>query len=450
MTTRDDWQLTSWRSRPIKQQPQYDDIKKLDRILAAVRKLPPLVFVGEVESLKTKLAAAARGDSFVLQGGDCAEKFEDCSADVITAKLKILLQMSVVLCYGAKKPIVRIGRIAGQYAKPRSSNHEQVAGESYPVYRGDIVNSHEANQSSRLADPLRIKQAYLLASSTLNYIRALTKGGFADLHHPQNWELDFATLAPKRPEYQNIVSNIQDAIGFMESLGAREDSLESVEFYTSHEGLLLPLEEALTRYEPSYDAWYNLGAHMLWIGDRTRDIGGAHIEYFRGIANPVGLKVGPSADPTDIVATVKALNPNNVAGKITLISRFGHDKIAAHLPRFIEAIQGADLHVLWSSDPMHGNASKTADGIKTRNFDSILSELTQAFEIHKTSGSHLGGIHFELTGEDVTECIGGTAGITAQQLNQKYETFCDPRLNYSQSLEMALLVSEMLAGQRKA
>lgn len=443
------WQPHSWREKPIKQQPEYDNQEQLKQTLQEISKLPPLVFVGEVEALKRKLAAAARGETFVLQGGDCAEKFEDCSAQVITAKLKILLQMSVVLCYGAKKPIVRIGRIAGQYAKPRSNPTEKVNGVDFPVYRGDIINSHAADLNARKADPARIKQAYLLASTTLNYIRALTKGGFADLHHPQNWELDFKTLTPKKPIYQNIVSNIQDAIGFMESLGAREDSLESVEFYTSHEGLLLPLEEALTRYEVAYDAWYNLGAHMLWIGDRTRDLDGAHIEYFRGIANPIGLKVGPTADPREIIETVKALNPKNKEGKITLISRFGHDKVENHLPKFIEAIRTSSLNVLWSSDPMHGNASKTGDGIKTRDFNHILDELKHVFAIHKKHGSHLGGIHFELTGEDVTECIGGTAGITAEQLNQKYETFCDPRLNYSQSLEMALLVSEMLAAQQR-
>ena len=268
------------------------------------------------------------------------------------------------------------------------------------------------------------------------------------MHNPQNWELEFVSKAPKKDEYQKIVSNIQDAINFMESLGTREDSLHSVEFYTSHEGLLLPMEEALTKYEPAYDAWYNQGAHMLWIGDRTRALDGAHIEYFRGIANPVGLKIGPSANPRDIVATVKALNPNNEAGKVTLIGRFGHDKVKQHLPKFVEAIQQESLNVLWSSDPMHGNASKTESGIKTRDFDSIQSELKDSFAIHKSLGSFLGGIHFELTGEDVTECIGGTAGITADQLELKYETFCDPRLNYSQSLEMALLVSEMLASQK--
>ncbi|NRA67577.1 MAG: 3-deoxy-7-phosphoheptulonate synthase class II [Pseudobacteriovorax sp.] len=442
------WTPDSWRNLPIMQQPQYDDSSVLSSVLSDISKLPPLVFVGEVETLKSKIASAARGDSFILQGGDCAEKFEDCSASVITAKLKILLQMSVVLCYGAKKPIVRIGRIAGQYAKPRSNDTEVVDGVEIPVYRGDIINSYEASQEKRKPDPKRIKQAYLLASATLNYIRALTKGGFADLHNPQNWELEFVSKAPKKDEYQKIVSNIQDAINFMESLGTREDSLHSVEFYTSHEGLLLPMEEALTKYEPAYDAWYNQGAHMLWIGDRTRALDGAHIEYFRGIANPVGLKIGPSANPRDIVATVKALNPNNEAGKVTLIGRFGHDKVKQHLPKFVEAIQQESLNVLWSSDPMHGNASKTESGIKTRDFDSIQSELKDSFAIHKSLGSFLGGIHFELTGEDVTECIGGTAGITADQLELKYETFCDPRLNYSQSLEMALLVSEMLASQK--
>ncbi len=443
MTT--NWNPNSWRGFPIKQQPQYHSEDQLNKVLDRVKSLPPLVFVGEIESLKRNLQNAGRGEAFILQGGDCAEKFKDCTEAVITAKLKILLQMSVVLCYVVKKPIIRIGRIAGQYAKPRSNPSERVNGKEIPVYRGDIINSYAPSPEERKPDPNRIEQAYYLSSATLNYIRALTKGGFADLHNPQNWDLDFVSTASKRAAYKKIVSNIKDAIQFMESLGSKEDKLQSVEFYTSHEGLLLPLEESLTRYEPAYDAWYNLGAHMLWIGDRTRDLKGAHVEYFRGIANPIGLKVGPSADPREIINIVKALNPTNELGKVTLIGRFGNGLVQKHLPPIIAAVRSAQLNVQWSSDPMHGNAITTKGGTKTRDFNSILSEVRDSFRVHQQEDTFLAGIHFELTGEDVTECTGGSAGITEDHLKRKYETFCDPRLNYSQSLEMAFLISDILS-----
>ncbi|RYZ55131.1 MAG: 3-deoxy-7-phosphoheptulonate synthase [Proteobacteria bacterium] len=443
MSTAKSWQPDSWRKLPIKQQPSYESESALNAVLADIKKMPPLIFVGEVERLKAQLAKAMTGESFVLQGGDCAERFQDCNREAITQKLKIMLQMSVVLCYGLRKPIIRVGRIAGQYAKPRSADLETVDGKEIPVYRGDIINSFEANAEARKPDPNRIRQAYFHSIATLNYIRALTKGGFADLHHPQSWDLKFVSNAPKKIEYERIVHNIQDAIVFMESLGTHEEKLATVEFYTSHEGLLLPLEEAMTQYVPEYDAYYNLGAHTLWIGDRTRQLDGAHIEYFRGIANPLGLKVGPSSDPRDIIAICKALNPRGEAGKVTLISRYGNGKAGKHLPQLIEAMKGTP--VVWSIDPMHGNAIKTDAGTKTRNFDDILGEVTESLNIHKTAGSKLGGIHFELTGDDVTECIGGSAGITADELSHNYETYCDPRLNYSQSLEMAFLVSQLMA-----
>ncbi len=443
----DNWTPESWRARPIKQQPQYDNPSQLNEVLGEVRKLPPLIFAGEVDRLKQYLAAAGRGEVFVLQGGDCAERFQDCNKEAITSKLKILLQMSVVLCYGLRKPVVRIGRIAGQYAKPRSQDTETVDGQEIPVYRGDIINSFEPNLEARKPDPRRIKRAYLLAASTLNYVRALTKGGFADLHQPQNWDLTFVNKVPQRTDYERIVSNIRDAIVFMEALGNREESLRSVEFYTSHEGLLLALEEALTHFVPEQKRWYNLGAHMLWIGDRTRQLDGAHIEYFRGIANPIGVKVGPTSDPKEIIEICRTLNPRNEEGKITLISRYGEGKVKQHLPSLIQAVRNANIPVVWSVDPMHGNGIKTQGGTKTRDFDAILAEVQESFEVHKQLGSPLGGIHFELTGQDVTECIGGAAGITADQLDQNYETYCDPRLNYSQSLEMAFLISRML-GQR--
>lgn len=436
------WTPDSWRKFPIKQQPAYASEAELNLVLADIKKLPPLIFVGEVDRLKQQLARASLGECFVLQGGDCAERFQDCNREAITRKLKIMLQMSLVLCYGLRKPIVRIGRIAGQYAKPRSADTETIDGQEIAVYRGDIVNSFEASAEARKPDPARIRQAYQYSAATLNYLRALTKGGFADLHHPQTWDLKIAGNAPKRSEYERIVHNIQDAIVFMESIGSREERLGTVDFFTSHEGLLLPLEEAMTQYVPERDAYYNLGAHTLWIGDRTRQLDGAHIEYFRGIANPVGLKVGPTSDIKDIKAICERINPKKEAGKITLISRYGQGKAKSHLPELIKAFK--DTPVVWSIDPMHGNAAKTSTGIKTRNFDDILAEVKESLAIHKAEGSILGGIHFELTGDDVTECIGGSAGITADQLDVNYETYCDPRLNYSQSLEMAFLVSQLM------
>lgn len=445
MTNSQPWVPESWRAFPIKQQPAYADEEKLESVLSEVHKLPPLVFVGEIERLKQQLAHAAQGEYFVLQGGDCAERFQDCNEESITRKLKIMLQMSVVLCYGLRKPIVRIGRIAGQYAKPRSQDNETVQGIEIPVYRGDIINSYEAESKARQPDPDRIRQAFFYSSATLNYIRALTKGGFADLHNPHNWDLGFVRKASQKEQYERIVNNIQDAIVFMESLGSREERLSSVEFYTSHEGLLLPLESALTHYVPEYGAYYNLGAHTLWIGDRTRQLDGAHIEYFRGIGNPLGLKVGPSSDPRDIIRICQVLNPRNEKGKMTLITRYGAGKPVKFLPDLIKAVRDAKVEVVWSIDPMHGNVSKTADGIKTRSFDDILLEVKQSLDLHQKQGSHLGGIHFELTGDDVTECIGGAAGITADQLSRHYETYCDPRLNYSQSLEMAFVLSKLLA-----
>lgn len=439
------WSPDSWRHRPIKQQPEYESQQALDEVLEKIRELPPLVFHGEVDALKLRLAKAGRGEHFLLQGGDCAERFLDCNRESITRKLKILLQMSVVLCYGARKPIIRVGRIAGQYAKPRSNSTEKLGDQDIPVYRGDIINSFQASLAARRPDPSRMLQAYFLSSASLNYIRALTKGGFADLHHPHNWDLGFVQQTPKRTEYEKIVSNIQDAIVFMESLGSHEEKLSSVEFYTSHEGLLLPLEQALTQFVPERQSYYNLGAHMLWIGDRTRQLDGAHVEFFRGVANPIGVKLGPSSDANEVIEIIHTLNPDNEEGKINLITRYGQARVKDHLPDLIQKVKKAGLHVVWSTDPMHGNAIKAANGVKTRDFNAILSEVKDTFAVHRKAGTPLGGIHFELTGDDVTECIGGAAGITEEALAKNYETYCDPRLNYSQSLEMAFLISKILA-----
>ena len=440
-----DWTPTSWRSRPIHQQPSYQDQAELTRSLATIASYPPLVFVGEVEILRRQLAEAAQGRRFILQGGDCAERFQDCNPEAITSKLKILLQMSVVLSYGARQPVIRIGRIAGQYAKPRSADTEIIDGKTLPVFRGDNINSFEPDPDGRRPDPRRLTQSYYAASMTLNYVRAMITGGFADLHHPENWNLSFVSKSSHRQRYEQVVANIRDAVAFMESFGGvREETLGSVDFFTSHEGLLLGFEEAMTRYVPHLGRYYNLGAHMLWIGDRTRSLDGAHIEYFRGIANPVGIKWGPTADPAEMVRIIKALDPRNEPGRITIITRFGASQVAKCLPLAIDAVRQAGLNVLWSSDPMHGNVIKTKNGIKTRDFDAILSELKACFDGHKKHGSRLGGVHFELTGEDVTECTGGAEGIGEQDLSRNYETFCDPRLNYSQSLEMAFVIANIM------
>ncbi len=440
----EDWSPDSWRQKPAKQQPQYEDRQKLQHIIGKIRNLPPLVFAGEIDRLRGGLAKASCGEAFILQGGDCAERFQDCNGSKITRKLKILLQMSVVLSYSSRKPVIRIGRIAGQYAKPRSSDTEIIDGEEIPSFRGDIINSINPTLESRKPDPDRLLRGYKTSALTLNYIRALTRGGFADLHHPEHWDLDFVQNTAERKRYKEIVSQIQDAIAFMESIGNINNNLNWVDFYTSHEGLHLPYEEAQTRFIKQKGGFYNLSAHMLWIGDRTRDLNGAHIEYFRGIRNPLGLKVGPSANPKEIIEVIKALNPKNEEGRITLITRFGHDKVDAGLPKIVAAVQEAQQHVVWSVDPMHGNAIKTSDNVKTRSFDHILAELTKTITVHRQSHTHLGGVHFELTGDNVTECIGGSQGLGPEDLSKNYETYCDPRLNYSQSLEMSFLISNLI------
>lgn len=443
------WTPHSWRQRSIRQQPTYERQGDLDEVLGTIRHYPPLVFVGEVEKLKRQLADAAAGKRFLLQGGDCAERFQDCTPEAITSKIKILLQMSVVLCYGARQPVVRVGRIAGQYAKPRSSDTETIDGVELPVFRGDNINAFEADPAGRRPDPRRLLQSYHTASMTLNYVRAMITGGFADLHHPENWNLSFVGKSAHKSRYEQVVANIQDAVAFMGTFGGvREESLGTIDFFTSHEGLLLGFEEAMTRHIPQNDRYYNLGAHMLWIGDRTRELTGAHVEYFRGIANPIGVKWGPTASIEEMIELIHTLNPDNEPGRITLITRYGHDKVEKHLPAAVEAVRRKGLNVLWSADPMHGNVIKTKDGVKTRDFDAILTELKKSFALHRECGSRLGGVHFELTGEDVTECVGGAEGIGEADLSRNYETFCDPRLNYGQSLEMAFVISSILSQAR--
>ena len=441
MDTATHWSARSWRSKEALQQPTYPDEEKLEEALDYVAGLPPLVTSWEVENLKTELARAAHGDRFLLQGGDCAESFRDCQAEVITSRLKILMQMSLVLTYGLNTRIVRVGRFAGQYAKPRSSDTETRNGTTLPSYRGDIINGPEFSAEARRPNPDRLAEAYASSSLTLNLVRALAEGGFADLRHPEYWDLDFMQHSPLAEEYHAIVDAIEDTLGFVEAVTDKQlDSLEGVTFYTSHEALLLPYEEALSRSVPHKDGIYNLGTHLPWVGKRTNQPDKAHVEYARGLENPVGLKVGPDMTPSRLQTLVRTLNPEDEPGGLALITRFGADTIGDRLPSLIDAVRAIGHTVLWVCDPMHGNTERTDDGTKTRHFDNILGELEQAFDIHAAENSHLGGVHFELTGENVTECIGGARGLSVSDLDQAYESHVDPRLNYEQSLEMAFSI----------
>jgi 3-deoxy-7-phosphoheptulonate synthase len=443
------WSPADWRQRPIRQQPPYPDAAALETALNEVRALPPLVHHGEVDTLRTHLAKAARGEAFLLQGGDCAERFADCTKTAIEAKLKILLQMSLVLTWGARIPVIRVGRMAGQYAKPRSNENETINGTELPVFRGDNVNAIDPAAAARIADPQRLVKAYHYSAATLNYARALVDGGFADLHHAEHWNLGFVRSDAQREEYEDMVARIRDAIDFVESTGVRGlAALETIELFSSHEGLLLAYEEALT--ENIGEHWYNLGAHFLWIGHRTHQLEGAHVEYFRGLENPIGIKVGTDLDAAELVELITALEPANRPGRITLITRLGADAVREKLPPLIAAVREAGRVVTWVCDPMHGNTTVTEGGLKTRDYDDILAELEAAFEIHAAAGGHLGGVHFELTGADVTECTGGPQELSEADLSRSYETYCDPRLNYAQSLDLALRIAQRLQNHRAA
>ena len=434
------WTPSSWQALPIQQQPDYADSAHVAAVLDRISGLPPLVHPGEVDALKSSLAAAGRGEAFLLQGGDCAERFVDCAKGPIERKLKILLQMSLVLTWGARLPVVRVGRIAGQFAKPRSRPTEIVDGVEIPSYRGDNVNSHDT--SERSPNPDRLLQAYHSAA-TLNYLRALLDGGVADLQHPEHWDLAFVQEAQARGQYEDLIARIHDTLDFMRATGVGDtNSWKRVELFTSHEGLLLAYEQAHT--EAVGQKHYNLGAHMLWIGDRTRQLDGAHLEYFRGISNPIGVKVGPTMAPAELVDILRCLNPENELGRVTLITRFGAQKAAESLPPLIDAVQQSGCQVVWSSDPMHGNTVSTGSGIKTRDFGQIVKELEAVFAAHRAAGSVLGGVHFELTGDDVTECTGGAQGLSSEDLSERYQSYCDPRLNYAQSLELAFLIAGWL------
>ncbi len=440
-----DWRPSSWQEKPATQQPAYPDAEAVARVVEQLSRLPPLVTSWEVEGLKKLLARAARGDHFLLQGGDCAESFDECDPSAIAAKLKILLQMSLVLIYGGRKGVVRVGRLAGQYAKPRSADNETRGDVTLPAYRGDLVNRSAFTRESRTPDPELLLRGYERAALTLNFTRALAEGGFADLHHPEYWDLSFVKDTSLADEYQRIVNSLRDSLEFMEAVsGNRFSEARRVDFYTSHEGLSLLYEQAQTRTVPRRSGWYNLSCHMPWIGMRTAQLEGAHVEYFRGISNPIGIKTGPAMSPEWLTELCALLDPEDEPGRLVLIHRMGAGAIGEKLPPLIEAVQRTGRTVLWCSDPMHGNTETTSNGYKTRRFDNILSELEQAFDIHARMGSILGGVHFEMTGDNVTECIGGASGVVEADLERAYRTRVDPRLNYEQALEMAMRIARRL------
>lgn len=435
------WRPDSWQAFPAVQQPRYADAEALAEALRQLSRLPPLVTSWEVDSLRQQLAEAQAGKRFVLQGGDCAESFSDCQPDIITNRLKVLLQMSLVLVHGLHMRVLRIGRFAGQYAKPRSTDIETRDGVTLPAYRGDLVNAPDFAAAARRPDPRRLLEGHARSAMTINFVRGLIDGGFADLHHPEYWDLDWVRHSALAADYQARVDALGDSLRFMEVLAGQPlHEFNRVDFFTSHEALLLQAEQAQTRQVPHKDGWYNLSTHFPWIGMRTAALDGAHVEYCRGIRNPVGVKVGPAMDSEWLAALCRRLNPANEPGKLTLIHRVGAARLAEHLPRLIEAVRSAGLTVLWLCDPMHGNTQTTSSGIKTRRFDDILAEVTESFAIHTACGSRLGGVHLELTGENVTECLGGARDLTERDLERAYHSQVDPRLNYEQALELALKI----------
>ena len=446
-----DWTPTSWRSRPVQQMPVYADAAALAGAETRLRRYPPLVFAGEARKLKTALAKVAAGDAFLLQGGDCAESFVDFTANNIRDTFRVLLQMAVVLTYGAGVPVVKVGRMAGQFAKPRSSNVEKVGDVELPSYRGDNVNGFEFTAEARRPDPERMVQAYNQSAATLNLLRAFAQGGYADLHEVNRWNLDFVRNSPASERYHDLAARLDETLNFMAACGlnsATTPQIAETDFFTSHEALLLPYEEALTRVDSTSGDWYDCSAHLVWIGDRTRQPDGAHVEFLRGVRNPLGFKAGPTLSSDDVLRLIDSLNPANEPGRIVIICRMGADKVADKLPALVRAVKRAGRSVVWSCDPMHGNTVTTANGKKTRYFDAILSEVKDFFAVHRAEGTHPGGVHFEMTGQEVTECVGGAVDITVANLVERYETQCDPRLNASQALELAFLLAEQLKAER--
>jgi 3-deoxy-7-phosphoheptulonate synthase len=446
------WKPDSWRGRDILQVPEYGDADALARVETELRRQPPLVFAGEARALRAHLAKVAEGQAFLLQGGDCAESFAEFHADNIRDTFKVLLQMAVVLTYGAACPVVKVGRLAGQFAKPRSAPTETIDGVELPSYRGDIINDMSFEPGPREPDPARMLRAYNQAAATLNLLRAFAQGGFADLHQVHRWNLDFVKASPQGAKFEELAARIDETLAFMSACGltsANVPQMSETDFYTSHEALLLVYEQALTRQDSLTGKWYDTSAHMLWIGDRTRQPDGAHVEYLSGVENPIGMKCGPSLDPDELIRLLDILNPENEAGRMTLICRMGAEKAAQGLPPLVRKVAAEERKVVWSCDPMHGNTVKASSGYKTRAFDAILSEVDTFFEVHRAEGTHVGGVHFEMTGQDVTECIGGAQEITEEGLADRYHTHCDPRLNASQSIELAFQIAARLKRQRE-
>jgi len=441
------WQTNSWRNFTAKHIPNYPDQDHLREVEKTLKDFPPLVFAGEVRSLKRSLADVAQGNGFLLQGGDCAESFTEFHADNIRDTFRVILQMAIILTSGANLPVVKVGRMAGQFAKPRSSPTETKDGVELPSYSGDIINDIKFDKSKRIPNPERMLKAYSQAASTLNLLRAFADGGYADLHHVNSWNMGFVKSGPQGERYRYLAQQIQESLNFMEALGINTGNtpqLRQVHYYTSHEALLLPYEEALTRVDSTSGDVYNMSAHFVWIGDRTRFEESAHVEFCRGIKNPIGIKCGPSLDTDELIKLLDILNPNDEAGRITLITRFGHEKVSSYLPKLIQKVQDEGRTVVWSCDPMHGNTIKRSDGIKTRPFNKILEEVKENIRIHKNAGSRLGGIHLEMTGQNVTECTGGLDDISEADLSNRYHTHCDPRLNANQAIELAFLIADEL------
>jgi 3-deoxy-7-phosphoheptulonate synthase len=445
------WSPDSWRGLPVEQAPVYPDQAALAAVESRIKSYPPLVFAGEARKLKRSLAEIAAGDGFLLQGGDCAESFAEHHPDNIRDLFRLFLQMAVVLTFAASSPVVKVGRIAGQFAKPRSEPTETKNGVTLPAYRGDIINGIEFTEDSRVPDPRRIEDAYRQSAATLNLLRAFAQGGYANLDHASQWMLGFVKDSPQGHHYKEIADRISEALAFMRACGIdpeRAPELRSTDFFTSHEALLLGFEQAMTRVDSTTGDWYATSGHMLWIGDRTRQIGNGHVEFARGIKNPIGLKCGPSLAPDDLIRLLDILDPENEPGRMTLITRFGYDKVEAKLPALVRRIQREGRTVVWCCDPMHGNTIKAASGYKTRPFERILAEAKGFFEVHRAEGTHAGGIHIEMTGRNVTECTGGARAITEADLSDRYHTHCDPRLNADQALEMAFLVADLLKANR--
>lgn len=446
------WNPNSWRDFPIKQQPTYNDLNKLINVEKELSSYPPLIFAGEARDLKKQLAEVVNGNSFLLQGGDCAESFDAFNANNIKDLFKVMMQMAVVLTFSGGCPIVKVGRIAGQFAKPRSSDFEEVNGISLPSYRGDIINSSAFTEASRLPDPDKLLKAYNQSAATLNLLRAFSRGGMANLNNVHSWNLDFIKDNTLGVKYEELASKISETLAFMKACGiesSNTDALSHTTLFTSHEALLLNYEEALTRQDSITNEWYDCSAHMLWIGDRTRDLKEAHLEYFRGIKNPIGCKVGPSMKEDELIELIDALNPDNEAGRLNLIVRMGANKVGDTFPKLLKRVKAEGRNILWSCDPMHGNTIKASSGYKTRDFEDILTEVKQFFQIHKAEGTYAGGIHLEMTGQNVTECTGSkSSAITEESLGSRYHTQCDPRLNADQALELSFMIAETLKEAR--